>query len=477
MSETERGQATKAIRNADVLIIGGGLSGTMLAVQLLRLPGTRQILVIEPRPELGRGEAYSAVELGHTLNGNAARMSVDPDNADDLTQWLTEYIAAGGWPESDQQHVPVSELFPPRGIFGLYAQQRLAQARAGSASTVEHVRAEVVDVQVEPVGVRLTLDDGQQLRGAQAVLATGMFPAARTPQTQSSGLNAAAVDPWDVQAMTQLDPQSTVLIIGSGLTMVDAVVSLEQACHRGPIEIFSRHGLLPHVRRQPPAWADFLAEDHRLRSPLQLLRAVRRQCHSAQAQGIDWQAPLDTVRAHIGRLWSQASERQKRQFVRHVRPWWESHHHRSPPLSAELVARLHEQGRLRIHAASFLGLEPTVNGVVTLRLRRRGEQHITHVSGAALINSSGIEYDWRRVARPLPRQLLARGLIKPGPLALGIAADASGAVLDAQGVASERLFAMGPPLRGMWWESTAVTDVAIQAKALACRLGASAYHL
>ena len=470
MSETERGQATKAIRNADVLIIGGGLSGTMLAVQLLRLPGTRQILVIEPRTELGRGEAYSAVELGHTLNGNAARMSVDPDNADDLTQWLTDYIAAGGWPESDQQHVPVSELFPPRGIFGLYAQQRLAEARAGSASTLEHVRAEVVDLQVAPGGVLLTLDDGQQLQGAQAVLATGMFPAARTPQTQSSGLNAAAVDPWDVRGMTQLDPHSTVLIIGSGLTMVDAVVSLEQAGHRGPIEIFSRHGLLPHVRRQPPAWADFLAEDHSLRSPLQLLREVRRQCQGAQALGIDWQAPLDTVRAHIGRLWSQASERQKRQFVRHVRPWWESHHHRSPPLSAELVARLHKQGRLRIQAASFQGLEPTLNGEVTLRLRRRGEHHTTQVSGAALINSSGIEYDWRRVARPLPQQLLARGLIQPGPLALGIAADASGAVLDAQGVASERLFAMGPPLRGMWWESTAVTDVALQAKALASTL-------
>lgn len=470
MSETERGQATKAIRNADVLIIGGGLSGTLLAVQLLRLPGTRKVLVIEPRTELGRGEAYSAVELGRTLNGNAARMSVDPDNADDLTHWLSEYIASGGWPESDQQHVPVSELFPPRGIFGVYAQQRLAQARAGSASTVEHIRAEVIDVQVEPGGVRLTLDDSQALRGARAVLATGMFPAARTPQTHSSGVNAAAVDPWDVRAMTQLDPHATVLIIGSGLTMVDAVVSLEQAGHRGPIEIFSRHGLLPHVRRQPPTWADFLADDHGLRSPLQLLRAVRRECQKALAQGIDWQAPLDTVRAHIGRLWSQASEREKRQFVRHVRPWWESHHHRSPPLSAELLARLHGEGRLRIHAASFLGLEPTVNGKVTLRLRRRGEQHTTHFSGAALINSSGIEYDWRRVARPLPRQLLARGLIKPGPLALGIAADASGAVLDEHGVVSERLFAMGPPLRGMWWESTAVTDVALQAKALALKL-------
>ena len=462
---------TETIRNADVLIIGGGLSGTMLAVQLLRLPGRRQILVIEPRSELGRGEAYSAVELGHTLNGNAARMSVDPDNADDLTQWLTDYIGAGGWPQAHEQPVPISELFPPRGIFGLYAQQRLAEAKAQSASSVEHIRAEVVDLQVDADSVLLTLDNGQHLRGAHAVLATGMFPAARTPQTQSSGLNAAAVDPWDVAAMRQLDPLSTVLIIGSGLTMVDAVVSLEQAGHRGPIEVFSRHGLLPHVRRQPPGWEDFLGADHSLRSPRQLLREVRRQCRIALAQGIDWQAPLDTVRAHIGRLWSQASEREKRQFVRHVRPWWESHHHRSPPLSAQLVARLQREGRLRIRAASFKGLVPSDDGVA-IAVRLRGEQGLTHISGAALINSSGIEYDWRRVARPLPQQLLKRGLIQPGPLALGIAADASGAVLDAQGQVSARLFAMGPPLRGMWWESTAVTDVALQAKALASKLAA-----
>ncbi|QZC92601.1 FAD/NAD(P)-binding protein [Pseudomonas sp. ERGC3:05] len=460
---------TESIRNADVLIIGGGLSGTMLAVQLLRLPGQRHILVIEPRAELGRGEAYSAVELGHTLNGNAARMSVDPDNADDLTQWLTGYLDAGGWPQAHQQPVPISELFPPRGIFGVYAQQRLAEAKALSASTVEHIRAEVVDLIVDETSTRLTLDNGQQLRGAYAVLATGMFPAARTPQTESSGLNAAAVDPWDVQAMTRIDPQSTVLIIGSGLTMVDAVVSLEQAGHRGPIEIFSRHGLLPHVRRQPPSWEDFLAADPSLRSPRQLLREVRRQCRIAQAQGTDWQAPLDTVRAHIGRLWSQAGEREKRQFVRHVRPWWESHHHRSPPLSAQLVARLQEEGRLRIQAASFKGLVAS-DDAVTINVRRRGEQVVTQVSGAALINSSGIEYDWRRVARPLPQQLLKRGLIQPGPLALGIAADVSGAVVDAEGKVSQRLFAMGPPLRGMWWESTAVTDVAIQAKALAARL-------
>jgi uncharacterized NAD(P)/FAD-binding protein YdhS len=125
-----------------------------------------------------------------------------------------------------------------------------------------------------------------------------------------------------------------------------------------------------------------------------------------------------------------------------------------------------------VRAASFKGLVDSVNGV-TVRLRYRGEQAVRQVSGAALINSSGIEYDWRRVARPLPQQLFQRGLIQPGPLALGIAAHASGALLDAQGRVSQRLFAMGPPLRGMWWESTAVTDVALQAKALAAQLAQS----
>ncbi|WP_332763487.1 FAD/NAD(P)-binding protein [Pseudomonas koreensis] len=459
--------------SADVLIIGGGLSGTMLAVQLLRLPGQRKILIIEPRAELGRGEAYSAVELGHTLNGNAARMSVDPDNPDDLTQWLTEHIAGGGWPESAEQTVPVSELFPPRGLFGVYVQQRLAEARAIGAqhgSSVEHICAEATDLVSATDSVQLTLSDGRNLRGTYAVLATGMFPAARTPQKTSSGLNAAALDPWDVAAMRLLDPQSTVLIIGSGLTMVDTLVSLEQAGHRGPIKVFSRHGLLPHVRRQPPAWVDFLGADQSLRTPRQLLRELRRQCREATAQGIDWQAPLDTVRVHIARLWSQATDVQRRQFVRHVRPWWESHHHRSPPLSAQLLEQLHGAGRLTIDAAAFKGLEPSPEGGVGIRIRLRGESQTCVVTGAALINSSGIEYDWRRVARPLPQQLLARGLVQPGPLALGIAAAADGAVLDAEGHASRRLFAMGPPLRGMWWESTAVTDVALQAKALAARL-------
>ena len=459
---------------ADILVIGGGLSGTLLAWQLLRQPGTRRVVIIERRSELGRGEAYSAVQPGHTLNGNAARMSIDPEDADDLTRWLGAHIAAGGWPQAHEQAVPVAELFPPRGLFGDYVQARLAQAQAdaaGQGRAVMHVRGEAVALVETAEGVRLELEDGRILLGRRAVLATGLFPAARTAQRQPDGVNARALDPWNVAAMQQLPKDARVLIIGAGLTMIDALVSLDQAGHRGPIHVFSRHGLLPHERRQPPAWADFLAAAPQLRSPRQLLRALRDECRAAIAQGVDWQAPLDTVRAHIGRLWSQASDRERRQFVRHVRPWWESHHHRSPPQGHALLQRLLAEGRLSIQAAVFEGVEAASRGLLQIRLRRRGTRDTLSQEGTALINSSGIEYDWRRVASVLVQQLLASGQVRPGPLALGIEAQADGAVVAAGGSASTRLFAMGPPLRGMWWESTAVTDVAAQARALAMVLG------
>ena len=132
-----------------------------------------------------------------------------------------------------------------------------------------------------------------------------------------------------------------------------------------------------------------------------------------------------------------------------------------------MLQRLLEEGRLTINAASLQSVDSTG---LRIRLRYRGQTEAVWVQGDALINSTGIEYDWRRVDKALPRQLLQRGLILPGNLGLGIASDAGGAVLNAQAEPASRLFVMGPPLRGMWWESTAVTDVALQAKALAERL-------
>ncbi len=457
----------------EILIVGGGLSGAALAAALLERsrPGSA-VRIIEPRPELGRGLAYSSVLPGHLLNAEAYRFSLQPDDPDHFLRWLARHVAEGGWPDApaDLRHAYV-----PRAIMGLYAQQVLARAAARAAergAILEHVQREAVDLSVPEQGrALLTLADGQVLAGDVVVLATGLFPAVRALQDDPRPDLPRRIlqDPWDPAAIAALPKDGAIAIVGSCLSMVDAVVSLEQTGHRGPIHVISRHGQVAHSRRAVPAGPDAL-KDETAKSLARLLCKVRRLCRVELAGGGDWQSVVDPIRPHIARLWSQASDEVRHRFVRHLRPWWESHHHRSPPASGALVARLRAEGRLSVRAATIHAARHTADGRVTIELRDRhaSAPAVLHVD--ALINSSGIEYDWTRVRHAFPRNLLRRGHVRPGPIGLGIDADAGGAVIGCSGRPSDRLFSLGPPLRGLWWESTAVPDIVAQAGVLADRL-------
>ena len=76
-----------------VAIIGGGFSGTLQAINLLRHDGPGAIL-IERAPQAGRGLAYGAALPGHVLNVRAANMSAFPDRPDDFADWLAARAAS-----------------------------------------------------------------------------------------------------------------------------------------------------------------------------------------------------------------------------------------------------------------------------------------------------------------------------------------------------------------------------------------------
>src|SRR5579862_5205251 len=59
-----------------IAIVGGGFSGTVLAVNLLRRASAEptRIVLIERRAEIGRGVAYQSEGYPHLLNVPAARM-------------------------------------------------------------------------------------------------------------------------------------------------------------------------------------------------------------------------------------------------------------------------------------------------------------------------------------------------------------------------------------------------------------------
>jgi uncharacterized NAD(P)/FAD-binding protein YdhS len=74
----------------------------------------------------------------------------------------------------------------------------------------------------------------------------------------------------------------------------------------------------------------------------------------------------------------------------------------------------------------------------------------------------------------LLRDLFGCGLARPDSLRLGLDATPGGAVLGAAGRPSGALFTLGPPLRGLWYETTAIPEIRTQAAALALRLTAAA---
>src|SRR5262249_32837004 len=72
-----------------VIIIGGGASGVLLACHLLRYrTDDLDVTLIERRPDVGRGIAYHTANPNHLLNVRAANMSAFPDQPDHFWRWL-----------------------------------------------------------------------------------------------------------------------------------------------------------------------------------------------------------------------------------------------------------------------------------------------------------------------------------------------------------------------------------------------------
>lgn len=64
---------------------------------------------------------------------------------------------------------------------------------------------------------------------------------------------------WSLDALSELELDAPVLLIGTGLTMMDMVVSLYEQKHRGKIYAVSRRGLLPIKHQATLPYPPFLS--------------------------------------------------------------------------------------------------------------------------------------------------------------------------------------------------------------------------
>jgi uncharacterized NAD(P)/FAD-binding protein YdhS len=94
----------------------------------------------------------------------------------------------------------------------------------------------------------------------------------------------------------------------------------------------------------------------------------------------------------------------------------------------------------------------------------------TTVRVARVINCTGPQNDLRKSSDPLVNQIVADGIGRSDPCHLGFETALDGALIRANGVRWENIFALGPTRKGTLWETIAVPEIRLQAAALAHNL-------
>jgi uncharacterized NAD(P)/FAD-binding protein YdhS len=416
-----------------VAIVGGGFSGAMLAARLAEI-GVASTL-IDRTGDFGLGVAYSTEFDGHLLNVRANRMSAVEGRPEDFVRWLEAHHPGRADPEG----------FAPRRLYGLYVCDRLAAVEAAHPGLITRVTGTVAAI--EDASVRLS--DGRVITADAVVLATGN-PA---PKTAGAGEAEGRVlnDPWRPGALERIGPEDDVVIVGTGLTMVDVVLSLVGQGWRGRATALSRRGLKPrahsthHDTPDPPT------------SMLKLGPVSRRLAEARRmARDSNWRAVMEGLRPITADLWAAADAETRARFLRHLRPWWDVHRHRIAESISTTLEALEAAGRLNIVAGRVVSIDQNAEET-HVNWRHRGGPEQPPLIASWLIDCTGPGHDPAR--DPLTGLLIVQGRARMDAVKLGLDLDTEGRVLHSDGTPDERLLVLGPPARAAFWETIAVPDI------------------
>jgi uncharacterized NAD(P)/FAD-binding protein YdhS len=428
----------------------------LAAAHLLKHPSTLRVDLFEPGENPAAGIAYATENPVHLLNVAAKGMSAFADQPDHFVEWvkgIPKWMPDGGW---------TPRSFVPRRLYRDYLAS-LAEPYISSGRLQLH-RKQVVDLVERPDGVELVASDGSRCRADGAVLATGNESPAGKPAPWRR-------DYWSSPSGFDIPTDASVVVIGTGLSMVDSVMSLLEKGHSGPIAAISRRGLVPrphdHVARRAPLEGSEVPPEASISRLCRWLRERVRQVERDDRG--DWRSVVDSLRPYSQEIWRALATVEKRRFLRHARPWWDVHRHRMAPEIHDRIEAAKASGQLALFAARLAAIEE--NGVgASVRFVPRGTAAERTIEADYVIDCRGHSSDAQSTGNPLLRALFSDGRLRPDPLRLAVDVTGDCATVDAQGKASRRVFAVGPATVGAFWEIVAVPDIRLQVERLAARL-------
>ena len=401
--------------------------------------------MIDPSPTLPAGTAFAAARDEHLLNVRASQMSLYAEQPDDFCEfWESDAGASRG---------SFAELFAPRALYARYLAARLAQARAEGAH-IEHLQALVCDLSHDSERWRVATEH-RQIHTDFVVLATGARQAACLLKHER------VCQPWTITSLPADRAQELALIVGGGLSAIDALQTLNQLAWRGKIMLVTPQALLSanHVELHVANWPlpdTFLSE---CVDPRATLRAVRAQLCLAEKQQSDWRSVINALRPITSTIFQRWSAAQRAQFLRHLARVWNRHRHRAPPRTEQFVGALLASGRLQIQAGRVQKLLASDDAVLA-EISSGSDLHTLRCN--LVIDARGSSY---RTA-PLLARLADAAQARLSETGFGLCT-------DAVGLAGKNLYALGATCFGERLETTAVPELRVQAHVIARQIVAS----
>ena len=468
-----------------IAIIGGGFSGAMVLANLVRhAAAPLRIAWFEPH-EFAEGAAYRTNHIEHLLNVRAERMGAFVGEAGHFLRWLGAPAGQAALAQFWPGQAVTGETYMPRRIYAAYLQDILAQTlERAPASNVDITRrkAMVTDLIPHPGGGAITVsyetgNGAQQIEVQAVVLATGNLPPRKT-SFQRAETEDYVHDVWragsqfPAETVSRLGPQDKVVLIGTGLTMIDMVQTLKAQGFTGHITAISRHGLIPRPQHHGiayPSWAWVQAPHEAPQTVLGLLVRLKQEMRDAIAQGFGWQSVIESIRPVTRDLWERLPEEERKKFSKRLATFWSIHRHRMSPFVHSQILRFVTENHLRLVAGKIASVSGQ-DGKLTVTWRN-GKQ-IETLQARLVLNCTGPNHDASIGDSTLLQRLLARGLIETHP-AGGIRVTSDSL---ARGAQQAKIFPMGALLVGEFLESTAVPEIRDQAGRIAAILLRESQH-
>lgn len=447
-----------------IAIVGGGYSGAAVALHLARNDCNAQVVVFEPRSEIGRGLAYSTPDPDHRLNVPDHRMTLISEDPNHFKNWLGSAeapILPGG------SATLAGEIFAPRAVFGQYVAACLADLV--TAGRIIHRKETVIRIDAEARGYFVYGSQGAPLRADVVVLAASHPAPALPVELKALAHDKALIaDASAPGALDQIAPQERVLIVGSGLTAADILATLARQGQRAPVHVLSRHGWRsqPHGPKQPEAQADFATNPSA--TALSLFRRVRLALDAEAARGVTWHAVFDKLRAQGPAIWAALSLPERQRFLRHLRALWDIHRFRIAPQTHATLVQAERQKSAIFHAARILAVQRLPGGI-EISIRPRGRRDTSTLVVDRVILATGPAHGQVIADNPALASLARQGLVQPDPLKLGIATGTDARAIGISGPV-HGLYVAGPLARGTVGELMGVPEVTAWAEHVAGRI-------